>query len=31
MTDEKVKEAAEFVRAHHFIEKLADGYAASSR
>ncbi|MBM4764756.1 ABC transporter ATP-binding protein [Bacillus sp. B15-48] len=26
MTDEKVKEAAEFVRAHHFIEKLADGY-----
>ena len=26
MTDEKVKEAAEFVRAHHFIEKLEDGY-----
>ena len=26
MTDEKIKEAAEFVRAHHFIEKLADGY-----
>ncbi len=26
MTDEKVKEAAEFVRAHYFIEKLADGY-----
>jgi ATP-binding cassette, subfamily B, multidrug efflux pump len=26
MTDEKVKESAEFVRAHHFIEKLADGY-----
>lgn len=26
MSDEKVKEAAEFVRAHPFIEKLADGY-----
>ncbi|MFZ0444182.1 MAG: ABC transporter ATP-binding protein [Bacillus sp. (in: firmicutes)] len=26
MTDEKIKEAAEFVRAHHFIEKLEDGY-----
>lgn len=26
MTDEKVKEAAEFVRAHHFIEKLEEGY-----
>ena len=26
MTDEKVKEAAEFVQAHHFIGKLTDGY-----
>lgn len=26
MTDERVKEAAEFVRAHHFIEKLEGGY-----
>lgn len=24
--DKKVKEAAEFVQAHHFIEKLTDGY-----
>ncbi|MCQ6276293.1 ATP-binding cassette domain-containing protein [Bacillus sp. V3B] len=26
MSDKKIKKAAEFVQAHHFIEKLADGY-----
>nr|WP_295974348.1 ABC transporter transmembrane domain-containing protein [uncultured Bacillus sp.] len=27
LTDEKVREAAEFVQAHHFIERLENGYA----